>query len=231
MIDLRLATVESVIAEVRGAALIVADPPWQYRPGAAGKGAAQPELNGIYNCLSDEQIVKHLDLAYDCAAASARFAVWYTFPKGAEWRAAGCAGPRWGAEVSGGAWLKVGQVGVGYHWRGQVEPVALFTRGATGPTHELLLNGYASRPSAHSEKPAEWMRSWIRAWTKPGDLVLDLYAGRAPLAHACAAEGRDYIGAEADPERHAEAMEGLMSSGLVKSAPAVKQQGMFGDVR
>lgn len=50
------------------------------------------------------------------------------------------------------------------------------------------------------------MREWIRAWTDPGDLVVDVFAGLAPLARACYAEGRRYVGAEIDPERHALAL-------------------------
>ena len=204
-IDLRCCGVDDVLREVRGARLIHADPPWQYNPGSAGKGSAQPELNGIYGCITDADIVAHLDAAYDCAAPGARMLCWYTWPKAAEWRAAGMAGARWGGEVTGGAWVKIGgHPGVGYHWRGQSEPVALFVRrdGAAGRPGELLLNGHVSQPGAHSEKPLSWLRAMLRAWTEPGDLVVDLYAGLAPMARACALEGRRYVGAEIDPERH-----------------------------
>ena len=205
-IDLRCCDVATLLREVRGARLVHADPPWQYSTGALGKGSAQPELNGIYQCISDADIVAHLDASFDSSAPNARFLCWYTFPKAAEWRAAGQAGPRWGPEVSGGAWVKTGQVGVGYHWRGQAEPVALFTRGTTGRPESLLLNGHVSEPGPHSEKPLEWLRAIVRAWTAPGDLVLDLYAGLAPMARACALEGRRYAGAEIDPERHRRAL-------------------------
>ena len=50
------------------------------------------------------------------------------------------------------------------------------------------------------------MRGWLRRWTDPGDLVLDLYAGLGSVAVACALEGRRYIGAEIDPERHRRAV-------------------------
>ena len=50
------------------------------------------------------------------------------------------------------------------------------------------------------------MREWLRAWTDPGDLVVDVFAGLAPLARACLAEGRRYVGAEIDPVRHASAL-------------------------
>ena len=205
-IDLRCCGVEEIMREARGARLIVADPPWRYERLAGG---ANPEQCGIYAGLSEPEIVDHLDQAFACSAPSSRLAVWYTFPKLAEWSAAGWAGKRWGEVVSGGAWLKLHQVGVGYHWRGQTEPVALFTRGATGRPSEVLLNGYQSRPEQHSEKPLPWLRAWVRAWTDPGDLVLDLYAGMAPVARAGRLEGRRYLGAEIDPERHAQAMDQL----------------------
>ena len=200
-IDLRCCGVDEVLREAMGARLIHADPPWRYERNA---GVANPENSGIYNGLSESDIVKHLDAAYNCAAPGARLATWYTWPKSAEWRAAGMAGQRWGAEVTGGAWVKVGHVGVGYHWRGQSEPIALFVRrdGAAERTNEVLLNGHVSQSSDHSEKPLLWLRQMVRAWTNPGDLVLDLYAGLGPMAQACMFEGRRYIGAEIDPERH-----------------------------
>ena len=39
-----------------------------------------------------------------------------------------------------------------------------------------------------------------------GGRVLDLYAGFAPMARACRIEGRQYVGAEIEPARHAEAL-------------------------
>lgn len=205
-IDLRCCGVDEVLAEVRGARLVVADPPWRY---AREAGGANPEENGIYAGLSESEIAAHLDAAYDCAAPACRLVVWYTWPKSAEWRAAGMAGRRWGAETSGGAWLKTNHVGVGHHWRGWTEPVALFTHGACGRPNTMLGNGHASRPGDHSEKPLVWLCAWVTAWTDPGDLVLDLYAGLAPMARACLITGRRYIGAEIDPERHAAALDRL----------------------
>ena len=202
-IDLRCCDVVELLGAARGARLIVADPPWRY---AREAGAANPETFGIYDGLSETEIAAHLDAAYDSAGKACRLACWFTWPKWAEWMAAGMAGKRWGPPTTGGAWLKTHQVGVGYHWRGQVEPVAVFTRGSTGPCRELLLSGHSSPPSDHSEKPIKWLREWVRAWTDPGDLVVELYAGLAPMARACLIEGRRYMGAEIDPKRHAEAL-------------------------
>jgi hypothetical protein len=221
-IDLRCCNVEDLLNEVRGARLVIADPPGQY---ANNPGGANPEENGIYHGLPDSDIVSHLDRSYDCAAQNSRLAVWYTWPKEAEWADASLvyggyksasqwAGPRWGSVKSGGAWLKTGMVSVGYHWRGQTEPVALFTKGATGRCNEVVLNGYSSVPDEHSFKPVEWMRGWIRAWTEPGDLIFDPYAGLGSVAISVAMENqanpdklpRRYIGAEIDPERHRKAL-------------------------
>ena len=211
-IDLRCCDVAEVLRVARGVRLVIADPSWRYGDGmwsmigAKGDGltgaAIEQSCGEQYQSLPDAAIVTHLDASYDCSLPDARLAVWYTWPKEEEWRDAGHAGPRWGKKKTGGSWLKTGQVGVGYHWRGQTEPVAVFVRGACGRPNECLLNGYASDPGEHSYKPVEWQRAWIRAWTSPGDLVLDLYAGLGSVAIACALEGRRYIGAEIDPERH-----------------------------
>ena len=205
-IDLRCCDVTEILKEVRGARLITADPPWRY---AREAGVANPEEQGIYAALTEIEIAQHLDLAYDCGAPNALLAVWYTWPKEEEWRGGGHAGSRWGKKRTGGAWLKTGQVGVGHYWRGQTEPVALFVKGSCGRPHECILNGYQSVPGVHSEKPLEWLRAWVRAWTEPDDLVMDLYAGLAPMARACMLEGRRYIGAEIDPERHRRALVAL----------------------
>ena len=214
-IDLRLCGVAEMLAATRGARLIVADPPWRY---SNNPGVANPEETGIYAGLADEEIVSHLDLAFASSAPSARLAVWFTWPKLGEWAAAGWAGSRWGPIVTGGAWTKQiptttgarrAQSGVGYHWRGQCEPIGIFTRGATGRPSFDLDNAAIEPPGSHSEKPVGWLRAMVRAWTDPGDLVVDMYAGLAPLARACLAEGRRYVGAEIDPERHADAMDAL----------------------
>ena len=222
-IDLRCCSVEELIAwcKEKGVVsrLIMSDAPWLY---ANEPGVANPETNGIYNGLSMPAIVASIDASYDIAdKAGSRLASWYTWPTEEDWRAAGQAGKRWGKRVTGGAWTKLQmdddgkgaalnrQPGVGYHWRGQTEPIALFTRGTTGRANEVLLNGHVSPVSVHSEKPVEWLRAMVRAWTSPNDVVIDLYAGRAPLARACAAENRRYLGAEIDPDRHAQALTAL----------------------
>lgn len=108
--------------------------------------------------------------------------------------------------MTGGAWLKLQSQGVGYHWLGRTEPVLVFVkRGAAvyRDTNHDLGNGHASPREEHSRKPLEWLRGMVRRWTPPEGLVLDLWAGLAPMAAACKLEGRAYVGAEIDPERWA----------------------------
>lgn len=201
-IDLRCCDIRDTLS-VREVSLVHADPPWTY-DNAGVRGNADDE----YTLMGEAEIAAILDAAYDCAAPGARLVCWATWPKLMEFLSAGGAGTRW-RYVTGGAWLKERQVGVGHHWRGQTEPALMFTKPGASPyldRDHLLLNGYASVPEQHSRKPLPWLCAMLRAWTPPGGLVLDLWAGLAPMAAACALEGRRYVGAEIDPERHGRAL-------------------------
>jgi hypothetical protein len=77
-IDLRCCDVREMLRSVRGAALVVADPPWQY---AREAGVANPETHDIYDGMSEGDIADVLDLAHDSAADDARLACWATWPK------------------------------------------------------------------------------------------------------------------------------------------------------
>lgn len=212
-IDLRCCSVEELIAWCKEnnvkAKLLSADPPWHY-----GNEAGNAAPGKIYSLLTMAQIADHLDSMHDIAEKNARFALWNTWPQLGEWaEMTALRGKkwRWGRFVSGGSWHKHGRTGgVGYHWLGDTEPVLLYTKGSPPcTTWDNLSNGHDSDREAHSEKPTEWERAWLRRWTDPGDLVIDFYAGRAPLARACAAENRRYLGAEIDPDRHAQALTAL----------------------
>lgn len=190
---IEVADVAAVCASVRGASMVHADPPWSYDNAAVSGNAVDH-----YTTISIADIVAHLDAAYDSAAADCYLVCWCTWPKLGEWMAASSA-MRW-RYVTGGAWHNVGRMGIGFHVRGDTEPVLVYVKGSPRPL-EAMSNGHASERGEHSEKPVGFLRSMVRAFSPPDGLVLDLYAGRAPLARACAAEGRRYIGAEIDPER------------------------------
>ena len=212
-IDLRCCSVEELLASYgtwpARPPLIIADPPWAYSQ--APGHSANPDNH--YQSSTDDQIAGLLASAWGVAAPAARLALWCTWPKLGQWNAAVAKlGRDWRWRyVSGGAWMKSGGAGgVGYHWLGATEPVILHVRG-TGLCTEwgALTNGHTSRRERHSEKPWGWMAGWIERWTEPGDLELDLYAGMAPVARACLATGRRYLGAEMDPERHRQALDRL----------------------
>ena len=207
VIDFRRADVADVLASVEPGSvdLVIADPPWdlyQRQP-----GVVDPAL--LYSLLTVDQIGEHLGAAVERMRPGGRLALWACWPllvealgrdltiPGLEWK-------------SGGAWSKGGSPGVGYHWRGHSEPVLVGVRegGAAGRARVVLRSGYTSRPEEHSRKPVGWIADWIRGWVPPGGLVLDLYAGLGSVAEAVvkAGEGRRYVGAEVDFERHAAAL-------------------------
>jgi hypothetical protein len=234
-IDLRLCscTDERFLRDARGAALVIADPPWSYvqRIGAS-------RASNHYDCLSIGTILMHL-----AALEARRMALWVTEPLVDDWIAATVRARdeerwRWGRSVAGGAWIKSGDpaawktadasdeghYGPGYHWAGCEEPVRLYEPGVVEPVRlytragshtdrsEPLRNGWIEPPDEHSRKPPEWQRQWIKRWTEPGDLIVDPYAGLGSVAEAVmlAGEGRRYLGAEINPKRHAQAL-GLLA--------------------
>ena len=205
-IDLRCCGVSELLDDLPDKpALIVADPPWHYSQ--APGHSANPENH--YDPMTDREIAAILDRAYDTMDRG-RLAVWCTWPKLDQWYQAKAAnGWRW-RYVSGGAWTKTKGSNCGFHWLGASEPVLLYVKG-TGLCTEWgpLKNAHTSDRRRHSEKPIDWMAEWIERWTDPGGLVVDLFAGMAPLARACRRTGRRYCGAEIDPERYRQAVDML----------------------
>ena len=211
-IDLRCCDVAEILAECRGATLVHADPPWSdyvNRP-----GDANPDEH--YDVLTWEDIDEHCTAARGCCKKDARAVMWTCWPLVAERIAKGrrvLPGREW-TWKTGGSWHKKGSAGVGHHWLGRSEPVWVATKGSPGrDTSVNLGNAHESLRTDHSEKPVEWLAEMLLRWTEPGDLVLDMYAGLAPMARACLATGRRYIGAEIDPERHEKAMARLWRTG------------------
>lgn len=214
-IDLRCTNTEAVMAEMaeKGivADLTIADPPWTYERQAHQNAK---NVGEVYGTITIPEIIGHLAMAYPI---SGRLAMWITGPVIQEWMtetaAAGKLWP-WSGVVTAGAWLKsgdtnVGHVGIGYHWLGCAEFVFVYPKPkAHNNRSEVVRNAWSEAPAAHSRKPSRWQAQWIRRWVPPGGLVLDVYAGLGSVAEAVllAGEGRRYIGAEIDPDRHAQAM-------------------------
>lgn len=211
-VDLRQADVADVLDDVAPGSvdLVVADPPWDLygqRPGTVA-----PDQH--YALVDGPGIAEHLRRSVEALRPGGRLALWTCWPLLVEALAGDL--PPWLTVPglswkSGGAWSKTGQHhGVGYHWRGHSEPVLVGVRdgGAAGRAAVMLRSGYTSAPEGHSRKPVPWIADWVRAWVPPGGVVLDLYAGLGSVAEAVveAGEGRRYVGAEVDVERHAAAL-------------------------
>lgn len=198
-VEIRLCSVADLLKapDARGAHLVHADPPWVYDDQGIN-GAAQTHYGG----MTVAEIAAELDRAWDVAADDAYLLVWVTFPFLVEFIGQAVT-TRW-IYKSGGAWVKTGRMGSGHHWRGDAEALLLFVKGRPAP-FATVSNGHTSERSAHSEKPEPWLEQLTRNFCPPGGLVLDLYAGRAPLARACWTARRRYLGAEINEARHREA--------------------------
>jgi site-specific DNA-methyltransferase (adenine-specific) len=70
-----------------------------------------------------------------------------------------------------------------------------------------LPGGYSGNGNSEHTggKPLWLMRALVRDYTKPGDLIIDPYAGSATTLLAARAEGRNCVGAEIDPETYEKA--------------------------
>jgi len=199
MIDLRCCDVADVLTEARGARLVHADPPWVYGNRSPRGDGSLANVSEHYDTLSIADIAEHIRESARCALPTARLMLWSTWPQLGDWMAQDVRPWRY---VTGGAWAKDDRLGQGHHWRGMSEPVLVYVHDGGATVNRAISNTHISQRGQHSEKPEGWLAEALRAWTDPGDLVLDLYAGLAPMARACAATGRAYLGAEIDAERY-----------------------------
>ena len=83
--------------------------------------------------------------------------------------------------------------------------------GMLGSTPGFYVHGTASTRGSNGQKgfpgqkPLALMRALIRDYTKPGDLIIDPFAGSGTTLLAARAEGRNCVGAEIDPETYEKA--------------------------
>jgi N6-adenosine-specific RNA methylase IME4 len=232
-VRLLLGDVREALELADGVGLVHADPPWSYGQRPDGV-LPEKRAAGQYTTTTTHEIAEVVEAAFEVAAPDCYLVLWSTFPTLREWFAAS-SGLSW-EYVSGGAWtkyrlagreLELGSPGIGYHWRGDVEPVLLYRKGRPRPLSTtrnahvgLELEAHLVALEArgrHSEKPLAFLEQLVEAFSSPGAEVLDLYSGLAPLSRACLATGRRYLGAEIDPERHAAALS-LLAQGRAKPA-------------
>ena len=205
-VDLRCCSVLDLMGQTaeESVDLVHADPPWVYdNQRLHGTAEGHYDLQGI------EAIARDVDAAYSLAKQDSYLLLWCTWPMLADWLKATQDGYRW-RYLSGGAWLKTGgRPGIGFHWRGRTEPLLLYAKGRPKPWRDTTPNGHSSEVGEHSEKPMTWLPELLETFCPPGGSVLDLYAGRAPMARAAVDTRRGYSGAEMDPHRHALALHAL----------------------
>jgi N6-adenosine-specific RNA methylase IME4 len=207
MIDLRRCGVESILdGPTLGAGLVHADPPWSYR--RSQNGSADSHYDG----LPEADIADHVRRSAAHAAPDTYLLLWCTWPKLAEWMTQDVAPWRY---ITGGSWHKTGGrgIGIGYHVRGDSEPWLLYGVGRPKPVGTLR-NAFTAPRQEHSAKPVEWLGVAFRALMPAGSVVFDMYAGLGTAAIAARDAGRSYVGAEIDPERHAQALRRLSQTTL-----------------
>jgi hypothetical protein len=181
--------------------LVLLDPPWLYgKAGVPGHGKADDHYGGM----------PVGDILNDCEALArvcrpdAWCVVWVTFPLLAElFGELYMRLTKFPFEyMTGGSWHKIrAKRGIGHHVLGDAEMWTLWHCGKP-KTREQFSNARSTRPLGHSQKPVVVARDHVQAWSDPGGLVLDPYAGEfATFAKVCLREGRRYLGAEPDRAR------------------------------
>ena len=80
---------------------------------------------------------------------------------------------------------------------------------------ELQVPVVSKKERAHgkhpSQKPVALMERLVSLYTKPGELILDPFAGSGALAQACIRRARDYVAVERSEEYHAMAERNILS--------------------
>lgn len=115
-------------------------------------------------------------------------------------------------------------------WTNLTGPVRLFTHLWRGM---IKASEKTERRLHPTQKPVALMRWILERWTKPGDLILDPYAGSAPVGVACIQTGRRYVGVELAPEHYATACERLQAEedGSTIQASRAGQLALLGGVK
>lgn len=219
-IDLRCQDVSDVLASLPDgcASLVHADPPWGYENWTDTKNGASA---AYYDGVSMTDIAGHMAMAYRVAAQDAYLVVWCTWPKLIEWAQHNTTLAQAGwVHITGACWHKTNGLGIGFHVRGDSEPILIYRKGHPKAL-TTMSNSWQTSRVGHSEKPQVILRDLVQWAVSNGGLVVDLYAGAsASLAIACRSLGRRYVGAEIDPQRHALAMMRLSQQEMLLEAMA-----------
>lgn len=189
------------------ASLILADPPWSF------------EQRRVRGAVSDYEVMKMGDIigslmaARSVAAKRAYLVVWICNALLSEFFAVPSRlRDAWPWRFLGVyTWAKT-QIGCGHHLRNTTEQALLFSTrqgGAQGGARNVR-NMRVHPRLEHSRKPVACAADLIAGLTAPGDVMVELFAGKwAPGCEAAHHLGRRAYGCEIAPERHAHALRHL----------------------
>ena len=97
------------------------------------------------------------------------------------------------------------------------EIALLGVKGSNPTFNSSYDNGIYNYPICHSkdrchptQKPTKLIEDILAKHSKPGEVVLDCFSGGASTAEACWNLGREFIGAEIDPEYHSQSLNRLL---------------------
>jgi DNA modification methylase len=94
----------------------------------------------------------------------------------------------------------------------EMTPANVYRRGWADPGNVIELGVQSAPVGHHSVMPVELAEFFIKAGTRPGDLVLDPFAGSGTTLVAAEALGRRSLGIEIDPAAAAVAMKRLKAA-------------------
>lgn len=118
-----------------------------------------------------------------------------------------------------------GNAGLGVGFKPAYEVILEFCNGATdyhGQSGSNLLRAprvHSSRKVHGAEKPVALLTRLVGVVTRPGDCILDPFAGSGTTGVAALESGRRFKGCEADPKYHAIALERLERAETVIPIP------------
>jgi site-specific DNA-methyltransferase (adenine-specific) len=127
--------------------------------------------------------------------------------------------------------------GMGNGFRAQHELVCWATKGVAKPAAldtPNVLRFPREAPEWHpSPKPVPLMEALLRVASKPGEAVLDPFAGGGSTGVACLRTGREFIGIERDPKHFATACDRLRAeeNGSTLAASRAGQMPLLGGVK
>ncbi len=86
------------------------------------------------------------------------------------------------------------------------------------PIPDVLPWRYSGNKYHPTQKPLDAMKTLVEAFSKPGDLVLDPFAGSGTTCVAAYQAGRNYLGIELDPNYYAIASQRLATEAIAIAA-------------